>query len=226
MRTFGIGLRMTSLGLVTLLAGCGYAKRADVDRQMTQLRQDMESADQGLSSQITQVKGQVTDLQSRTTALEHDLQSMRSEFSARIQSLENMLAFDVPVHFEFDKADVRPSDEAVLTRFANVVKQYYPGAMVTVEGFTDAAGSASYNMRLGKKRADAVKQYLVTAAGISEDQIRTVSYGEARNRLVAPKAWGADNPDGMKNRRVTLVIDFSNMASAPRPVTSDLELNN
>jgi peptidoglycan-associated lipoprotein len=45
----------------------------------------------------------------------------------------------------------------VLDRFATVVKEYYPGALVTVEGFADPAGGEIYNLRLGQRRAEAVR---------------------------------------------------------------------
>ena len=75
------------------------------------------------------------------------------------------MKFNVPVHFEFSKSELREPDRPVLDRFAAVVKEYYPGAIVTVEGFTDPAGSAAYNRKLGQRRADAVKEYLASAGG-------------------------------------------------------------
>ena len=78
--------------------------------------------------------------------------------------------------------------------------------MVTVEGFTDPAGSASYNRHLGQKRAEAVRDYLVSTGGMAANQVRAVSYGEARNRQVEP---GGTRDGGANNRRVALVIDFA-----------------
>jgi peptidoglycan-associated lipoprotein len=200
------------------LAGCGYAKRKDVDAQFTQLKTDMETADQNLDSKISQVDTRVNGLESRTQALERDLQSMRDEFGTAISRFDEMLSFNVPVNFEYAKADLRQVDESVLNQFAEVVKKYYPNALVTVEGFTDPAGSRAYNLRLGKQRAEAVRDYLVTSAGPTAEQVRAVSYGEATDRLVAPKAQGPGN-EGMQNRRAALVIDFSAKAMGDRAVT-------
>jgi peptidoglycan-associated lipoprotein len=99
-----------------------------------------------------------------------------------------------------------------LDRFASVVKDYYPAALVTIEGFTDPAGSRAYNMRLGQRRADAVKEYLATAGGFETVQLKAVSYGESSNRQVVPGARGPGDL-GVENRRVALVIDHAAIAT-------------
>ena len=76
-----------------------------------------------------------------------------------------MLKFNVPVHFDFASSELREADRPVLDRFASVVTEYYPGALVTVEGFADPSGSAAYNMQLGMRRAEAVQEYLATSGG-------------------------------------------------------------
>ncbi|MCJ7630232.1 MAG: OmpA family protein, partial [Longimicrobiales bacterium] len=89
-----------------------------------------------------------------------------------------------------------------------VVAKYYPSSLVTVEGFTDPVGSPEYNLVLGKRRADAVRDYLVNHTGLNPDQVRAVSYGEAANRLVSDNGRGPGQ-EGWENRRVALVIDHS-----------------
>ena len=125
---------------------------------------------------------------------------------------KTLLKFDVPVHFEFDRSDLREADRPVLDRFASVVKEYYPGAVITVEGFTDPAGGEAYNRQLGQRRAESVREYLTTSGGFNSETIRAVSYGEVRNRQVIPGAKGPGD-EGMENRRVALVIDHSAIAT-------------
>lgn len=215
-------VRSGAVLMVAALVGCGYAKRDDVDAQMTQLRQDMEAADQGVESRldgkITTLDGRVNTLEQRAQALERELQTMRTEFNASIQRLEGMMAFNVPVHFGYDEAAVRQQDHEVLRRFATVVKDYYPNAVVTVEGFTDPAGSRSYNLELGRQRAEAVKELLV-AEGLGDAAVKIVSYGEAVDRQVVP---GAEGPEaGEQNRRVSLVIDYTGTVSViAQPITN------
>ena len=101
----------------------------------------------------------------------------------------------------------------LLDDFAKVISQHYPGAVVTVEGFADPAGSTSYNRRLGERRADAVRDYLVQS-GLSADHLRAVSYGEATNRQVER---GQTREAGAPNRRVTLVVDFAGQPNEAAP---------
>jgi peptidoglycan-associated lipoprotein len=123
-----------------------------------------------------------------------------------------MLKFNVPVHFDFASSELRDGDRPVLDRFASVVAEYYPGALVTVEGFADPSGSAAYNLQLGRRRAEAVQEYLATAGGFGADRLRAVSYGEVRNRQVVPGAKGPGE-QGIENRRVALVIDHAAIAT-------------
>jgi peptidoglycan-associated lipoprotein len=197
--------RWGGVALIALLASCGYAKRNQVDSEFAKLREEMRSGDQALT-------GRVDQLDARMSAVERDLQALRSEFNVTIQKLEGLLAFDVPVHFDFASSDVRDSDRAVLERFAAVVKAYYPNALVTVEGFTDPAGSVAYNLKLGKARADAVKSFLTSTGGLDAERVRSVSYGKDPKRLVVPGAKGP-GAAAMPNRRVTLVIDYTDAAA-------------
>jgi peptidoglycan-associated lipoprotein len=208
---------------LAVLVSCGYAKRDDVDAQFETLRSEMSSADQQIDSRVSELDGRVNGLETRTAALERDLQALRDDFNTTVERMEGMLSFNVPVHFEFDASELRPQDHTVLDRFAAVVKGYYPNALITVEGFTDPSGSRAYNQRLGMERAEAVKAYLAQQ-GISDAQVRVVSYGEDAERLVRPDAAGPGE-DGRENRRVSLVIDYSDAGmTGDRAITSLSEI--
>jgi peptidoglycan-associated lipoprotein len=151
-------------------------------------------------------------------ALRHDLDSLRTEFGVKINQVAEGLQFAFPVHFAFNDATVRTEDAAALDRFANVVSKHYTGAKVTVEGFTDPAGSNRYNAALSHRRAEAVKAY-VASKGLDGSLINTVGYGESRQ--VNKGAWG-DQPGAELNRRVVFVIETPANADANK-VTASLE---
>lgn len=200
-------------GMVLGLAGCAAkVKQEDFNTEMARLREEIQTGDRQLGARIDSTNGSVADQARRIDALEQELQAFRSEYNVAIEKVRGMLKFNVPVHFDFASSELREADRPVLDRFAAVVKEYYPGALVTVEGFTDPAGSAAYNQRLGQRRAVAVEEYLATAGGFTADQVRAVSYGETRNRQVVPGAKGPGQ-DGMENRRVALVIDHAAIAT-------------
>lgn len=201
------------VGLTASLAGCaGYVKKADFNNEVAKLREEMQAGDHQVAGRVDSTNQAVADHQRRLDALEQELQAFRKEYQVSIEKVKGMLRFDVPVHFGFDSSELRESDRPVLDRFASVVKEYYPGALVTVEGFADPAGSQAYNLRLGQQRANAVRDYLTGTGGLSADELKAVSYGEVRNRQVVPGAKGPGDA-GVENRRVTLVIDHAAVAT-------------
>ena len=70
-----------------------------------------------------------------------------------------------------------------------------PRAKVSLEGHTDERGGREYNLALGQKRADAVRQSL-SLLGVQESQVESVSFGKEK-----PSAQGADESAFAKNRR-------------------------
>lgn len=197
---------LAGLGVALAFSACGYAKQDQVDSQLAQIRDEMNQGDQENADAIDQVAQDVSSLEGRVSSLESDLQSLEEDFNTTIERLETSLRFSTPIHFAYDEAEIRTQDEDFLDRFAAVMDTYYPDATVTVEGFTDPAGSDAYNMQLGQRRADAVRTYLSENAGLDASRIKAVSYGENDDRLVDPNAQGPE--DGMANRRVTLVVDY------------------
>src|SRR5207237_10913202 len=92
----------------------------------------------------------------------------------------------VPIHFDFDSAVVREGDLATLGQVAEVIRRVYPNALVTIEGFADPAGSREYNMRLSRRRAEAVKAVMVSRFNLPSAQFRTIGYGEQFERQGPP----------------------------------------
>jgi peptidoglycan-associated lipoprotein len=192
-------------------AGCAAkVNRKDFEAEMLKIREEMQASDRQLGTRVDSVSRLAADHQRRLDALEQELAALRKEYNVSVQRMQGMLKFSVPVHFDFDRADVRESDRPVLDRFSAVVREFYPDAVVTVEGFADPAGSAAYNKRLGQRRGEAVRDYLSGAGQLGSDRLRVVSYGEARDRQIAP---GAEREQGLPNRRVALVIDYAGAGS-------------
>ena len=102
------------------------------------------------------------------------------------------------VHFDFDKAKIRPSDEPILDEAADILKQNASVA-VEVNGYCDIVGTDQYNMKLSRRRAAAVVKYL-ESKGIPGDRLEPHGYGKTN--------FVADNKtaDGRaQNRRVELI---------------------
>jgi peptidoglycan-associated lipoprotein len=82
------------------------------------------------------------------------------------------------VHFDYDKAEIRPDEMAVLQADAAWLKDH-ANVRFTIEGHCDDRGSEEYNLGLGDRRANTVKEYLLSQ-GLAANRINTVSYGEER----------------------------------------------
>jgi peptidoglycan-associated lipoprotein len=81
-------------------------------------------------------------------------------------------------YFDYDKADIRADTRAALSKTADFLKNY-PRFKVTIEGHCDERGSTEYNLALGVRRANAVKEYIVSL-GVSADRVSTVSFGKEK----------------------------------------------
>jgi peptidoglycan-associated lipoprotein len=198
-RQFG---RVAGLALVVAATGA-CATKGFVREQVAAERTARAQADSSMQTELSMVRNDVGTLRGDVEALRGELQALRTEFGARISALDSGLQFAFPVNFAFDDASVRPQDQEALDRFASVVGKYYGTSLLTVEGFADPAGAASYNRRLSQRRAEAVRAYLVNR-GLMAEQIRAIGYGESR--LVNPGAWGEDS-GAEQNRRVVFVVE-------------------
>lgn len=104
------------------------------------------------------------------------------------------------VFFGYDRYDLAPEARTTLDRQASWLQQY-PNLRVTVEGHCDERGTREYNLALGERRANSVKNYLV-AQGVSESRITTISYGKER-----PAVPGSDETSWSQNRRGVTVVE-------------------
>jgi peptidoglycan-associated lipoprotein len=108
------------------------------------------------------------------------------------------------VHFDYDKYEVLEADRAVLQRQAAWLGKY-PSVRVTIEGHCDERGTREYNLALGARRANAVKEYLVSL-GVSSGRVETISYGKER-----PMCTESNESCYAQNRRgVTTVTGGAN----------------
>jgi peptidoglycan-associated lipoprotein len=102
------------------------------------------------------------------------------------------------IYFAYDSSDIAASDQPVVEAHGRYLADN-PGASMTLEGHADERGSREYNIALGERRANAVRQ-LMTLIGANGAQIRVVSYGEER-----PAMDGHEEAAWSRNRRVEII---------------------
>jgi peptidoglycan-associated lipoprotein len=103
------------------------------------------------------------------------------------------------VFFDFDKFDLKPPARATLDKQAAWLKRF-PQVRLSIEGHCDERGTREYNLALGERRANAVKNYLVNQ-GIPASRLATISYGKER-----PQVAGANESAWSQNRRGVSIV--------------------
>jgi len=106
------------------------------------------------------------------------------------------------VYFDYDKSEIRPDQRPTLQANADRLKtDPLSKFKVVIEGHCDERNTNEYNMALGDKRANAVKQYLI-GLGVPAARLRTISYGEER-----PADPGHNEEAWARNRRCEFVLE-------------------
>ncbi len=114
------------------------------------------------------------------------------------------------VYFSTDSTDISPEAQQTLTQQARWLQQYSQYT-ITIEGHADERGTREYNIALGARRAQAVRDFLARS-GVSAARIRTISYGKER-----PVAVCNDISCWSQNRRAQTVLNNRGVASNTRP---------
>ena len=104
------------------------------------------------------------------------------------------------VFFGYDHYDISAEAETILRGQAEWMAKY-PNVNLSIEGHCDERGTREYNLALGERRANSVKNYL-TGLGVSADRIHTVSYGKER-----PAVMGSNAEAWAQNRRAVSVVE-------------------
>jgi OmpA-OmpF porin, OOP family len=105
-----------------------------------------------------------------------------------------------PVNFKLDRAELTAPSRQTLDELAARLKEH-PEMQVTIEGHADATGAEQYNEALGRRRAESVRDYLVSR-GVKSDSLQIASAGETQ-----PVADNASTEGRAQNRRAEVATD-------------------
>jgi OmpA-OmpF porin, OOP family len=146
------------------------------------------------TSEARQAQQQAQAATMRATQLEQELQELKARETER--GLELTLG---DVLFEVNRADLTPGAMRSLYKLAEFLKQN-PTRNVSIDGHTDSTGSEAYNLELSQRRAEAVRDFLITS-GVSPDRI--AAHGHGKLNPVASNDTAAGR---QQNRRVEVVV--------------------
>lgn len=177
--------------LVFALAGCAAVPDGEAERDEPDEAAEIEEAEEAEEA----VDAEEEDEEARVIRPEDcppDCPFERGD----IEDGDSLLA-DRVVYFEFDSSRVQDEYRKLLRRHAEYLTRY-SDVDVRLEGHTDERGSREYNIGLGERRAEAVRDML-RAYGVSRDQMETVSYGEE-----VPAVDESNEEAWAQNRRVEI----------------------
>lgn len=183
-------------------------------RKLEQIRKELAAQDDKLSAQSQQLKERESELQKRQAALEAERAARiaaEQKYQAAMKSLEEIarvkeeqrgmvITLSGEVLFVTGKADLLPIARDKLAKVAEVLQQQDPSKTIVVEGHTDSIGTEAANMKLSQKRADVVREFLVSK-GVEASRIKAEGRGEG-----TPVADNKTPEGRANNRRVEIVI--------------------
>ncbi|MDZ7290479.1 MAG: OmpA family protein [candidate division KSB1 bacterium] len=173
------------------------------DKRIEELNKElsaMREAQTGLESELAKKQQMLLEKQRQEEKL-RGVEAMFAPIEAKvIREGENLRIRLVGLTFRSGKATIEPEYFSLLTKLQRAIREF-PGALVVIEGHTDAIGNDAYNESLSSERALAVKQYLVANMNLPEDRIQAVGYGES-----SPIASNDTEEGRAQNRRIDVVI--------------------
>ncbi len=129
-----------------------------------------------------------------------EAERLQAEEEERIRMAAQDAFINEDIYFEFDSAALLPMAQDLLAQKSNYLSSM-SGLSVIIEGHCDDRGTDAYNMALGERRAQAVKDFLVNM-GVGAAQLDIISYGEER-----PADPGQNEEAWAKNRRAHFALN-------------------
>ena len=190
---------LSLLAATALLASC-ETKHSETKDQLAEAGQD--TAVMARDSQTAAaVVGDAWDM---TKAKLNDVKFKEitsAGVTVRGDSTYNIYSVEEKVLFDTDKADIKPGAAEALQQITGSIGQRYGISKVRVMGFADSRGDKSYNRELSEKRAEAVKNYLVSMGKIDAARVSVEPMGESM-----PVASNATATGRQENRRVEIAV--------------------
>jgi outer membrane protein OmpA-like peptidoglycan-associated protein len=187
-------------------------------QQLQQTQQQAQTAQQQLTQQAQQSAAEAEKARQQAAAAQAELESTRQQLAERDAEAKQLrmqqelariaatraesrgIVVTIPgIFFDPGKSQLKPGAKKTLQRIAAQLKGD-DSIRVSVEGHTDATGNSEKNMEISEKRAEAVREYLVSQ-GLAEDRIMATGKGEAE-----PVATNKTPAGRQQNRRVELII--------------------
>ncbi len=204
---------LLAAGLALLTVGCVSNKKFEttvssmtsrVDGIQTTVEdqgqkiQDLDKKDAELASEIQRTEGLAG--QAKQVGTDALTKAEAAAIAARGKVIWKVTLTNNDMRFGSDSFIITPQGAAVLDQFVERVKSFDRMVFVEIQGYTDSAGGEAYNLVLGQRRADAVRDYIYQH-GIPLNLLSTISFGQKN-----PIASNQTREGRAQNRRVELLV--------------------
>jgi outer membrane protein OmpA-like peptidoglycan-associated protein len=169
--------------------------------QLRTAQKELSSTKQSLEKTQDQLAAEKAAREAAEKKAAQALADLQKIAAVKQESRGMVITLSGSVLFASNEATLLPAAMIKLNEVADALIKGNPDANITVEGHTDSQGTRQYNMELSKKRADAVREQLISR-GVAADRIKAVGIG--------PDRPVADNktPEGRaNNRRVEIIVE-------------------
>jgi outer membrane protein OmpA-like peptidoglycan-associated protein len=199
--------------LISLLASTGCATKkyvlgevADLDKKVEGMENTIEENqkrikehDERLASLGSLISQQESELSTKASELDSKISEVK-KFAQGTLIYQEILNND-QVRFEFNKWDLTPEAQEALDMFVETLIAMNRGLYLTIQGHTDNTGPEAWNLLLGKRRADAVMEYLFKKYHIPLHRMEVISFGSSD-----PIADNSTREGRAQNRRVVILV--------------------
>jgi outer membrane protein OmpA-like peptidoglycan-associated protein len=191
-------------GLLICISLLAWACLTTAPAQETQSPLETQKKQLELERKKLELEKKQLELQGKQLQIE---EAARKELQLKETEKAVTMKLEGDVLFDFGKAEIKPEAEETLGKVGTVIAQF-PEGKVLIEGHTDSKGSRRGNHELSKRRAQAVKDWLVKKKGVSASIITTSGFGETQPVAPNTNSDGSDNPQGrQQNRRVEITVE-------------------
>ncbi|MBX3263123.1 MAG: DUF4398 and OmpA-like domain-containing protein [Labilithrix sp.] len=169
--------------------------------QLRSAQKELSSTKQNLEKTQDQLAAEKVAREAAEKKAAQALADLQKIAAVKQESRGMVITLSGAVLFRSNESTLLPAAMVKLNEVADALIKGNPDSNITVEGHTDSQGKRDYNVELGKKRADAVRDQLV-ARGVAADRIKSVGVGPDRPVADNKTAEGRAN-----NRRVEIIVE-------------------
>ena len=199
--------------IIGLISGTGCATKKYVMGEVATLDQKVEGMEVSVEENQKRIREhdeRLVSLGSLIKEQESELNKQRTEFDGKLNEVKKMaegkLLFEEVLEndeakFMFDKWDLSEDAKVALDKFVQVLIAQDKGVYLEIQGHTDNTGPEEWNLILGKKRAEAVMEYLHKKYRIPLHRMEVISYGSE-----APAGDNSTRDGRAQNRRVVILV--------------------